>query len=357
MKQSARLAYLRQLCCSGLDKELVIREFLRAVKAVIPSNGNGFTGVNAQFVPTDVIFEYYCPELIELGPVILTAYFTAERMKHMAAWFKRNPVLTDVTMYDKDFYNSDLYNLVWRSMDTHHCIQAPVLQNGKPVAMLALNRSRSERPFNAQEQGLCARLTPYVAHALAAPGDTDICYSDNGISGMMILNNQGTILYLCETAKRLLALSGQPVLCLDGSRKPCELLPELVRLCRNLEAIFQGKDAAPPCLYHTNSQGQFVFRAYWLNKQNNEPGGLIGMTVEHREPLVLKILRGMQNLPLSPTQKEVALLLAQGVSTEQIGRRLHVKPTTVKDHICKIYLKLDIHQREELLPKLLAGEN
>ncbi len=75
------------------------------------------------------------------------------------------------------------------------------------------------------------------------------------------------------------------------------------------------------------------------------------MTVEHQEPLTLKILRALRNLPLSPTQKEVALLLAQGVSSEMIGRRLHIKPTTVKDHIGKIYTKLDIHHREELLPK------
>jgi hypothetical protein len=33
-------------------------------------------------------------------------------------------------------------------------------------------------------------------------------------------------------------------------------------------------------------------------------------------------------------------LLAQGVISEQIGIRLHIKPTTVKDHIGKIYMKL-----------------
>jgi Bacterial regulatory proteins, luxR family len=47
----------------------------------------------------------------------------------------------------------------------------------------------------------------------------------------------------------------------------------------------------------------------------------------------------------------VALLLAQGVSSEKIGERLHIKYTTVKDHVRKIFDKLDIHQREELLAK------
>ena len=67
---------------------------------------------------------------------------------------------------------------------------------------------------------------------------------------------------------------------------------------------------------------------------------------------MLKILRAMRNLPLSPTQKEVAMLITQGISSEKIRERLHIKPSTVKDHIGKIFTKLDIHHREELLPKL-----
>jgi ATP/maltotriose-dependent transcriptional regulator MalT len=48
------------------------------------------------------------------------------------------------------------------------------------------------------------------------------------------------------------------------------------------------------------------------------------------------------------------VLLAQGFSNEKIGERLHIKLTTVKDHIGKIFVKLDIHRREELLPMLMA---
>jgi len=36
------------------------------------------------------------------------------------------------------------------------------------------------------------------------------------------------------------------------------------------------------------------------------------------------------------------------------GIRMHIKLTTVKDHIGKIFIKLDINRREELLPMLMA---
>ena len=134
-------------------------------------------------------------------------------------------------------------------------------------------------------------------------------------------------------------------------------MAKLAHLCRNLDAVFRGQPATPPCWSFIGTNGRFIFRAYWLNRQNNEPGALVGMTIEHQEPVVLKILRAMKNLPLSPMQKEVALLLAQSVSSEKIGERLHIKPSTVKDHIGKIFGKLDIHQRDELLPSLLALDN
>jgi DNA-binding CsgD family transcriptional regulator len=113
----------------------------------------------------------------------------------------------------------------------------------------------------------------------------------------------------------------------------------------------------PPRWSHTNANGRFSFRAHWLKPYTQEPGGLIGINIELQEPLELKILRALGDLPLSPVQKQVAALLAQGFSNELIGQRLHIKNSTVKDHISKIYTKLDLHNREELLPKLLAEEH
>ncbi|WP_394753171.1 LuxR C-terminal-related transcriptional regulator [Crenothrix sp.] len=72
--------------------------------------------------------------------------------------------------------------------------------------------------------------------------------------------------------------------------------------------------------------------------------------------MTLKILRALKDVPLSSTPKEVALLLAQNCSNEMICQRLHIKLTTTKDHIRKIFSKLSIHSREELLPLLLALE-
>ncbi len=348
MKQSNALAYLRQLCCSGLSKEIVIPEFLHAVQTLLPSENNTFTGFDEQLNPVYHITEFGVADLVEHAPAIKADFVLPESKSRASDWFVQRPALTETTVSDQ----SPQYNLVLRNTDQHYCLHAPVMQECKPVGMLNLCRPHQQKTFDNQEQALFSRLLPYVAHALKAPDQQDIRYCQKGSSGMMIFDSQGKILYLSDEAKWLLALACHPILTVDASSHEVKVAAKLVQLCRNLEAVFRGQRASPPSCCHTGPNGRFLFHAYWLSGENHESGNLIGMTIEHQEPLMLKILRALQILPLSPTQKEVAMLMTQGVSSEKIGEHLHIKLSTVKDHIGKIFTKLDIHHREELLPKL-----
>ncbi len=356
MKLSNGLAYLRQLCCSGLGKEIIIPEFLRAVQTVLPSGNNAFTGVDELLNPTFHIFDFVAAQFDERTFHSHFQFITPERGCRAPELLSQQAVLTDWTFLDASFYSPNLYNQIFRCIGKHHCLNAPVMQAGKPVGILNLCRPLQQKPFDSREQALFTHLLPYVAHALRAPDDLDVQYSETGSSGMMIIDTQGAILYLCHEAKLLLVLACHPILTMDARSKEVELLTKLAQFCRIWRLYFSAK-IVPPSWCFISPNGRFIFRAYWLNKQNNEPDGLLGLTVEHQEPLALKILRAMQGLPLSPTQKEVAMLLAQKTSSEKIAKRLHIKPSTVKDHIGKIFTKLDIHHREELLPKLLALDN
>jgi DNA-binding CsgD family transcriptional regulator len=356
MKHTKELAYLRQLCCLSLPKEALLPEFLNKVKSVIPSNFNMLNGTDSQFIPTYCIPETPVNGLDEIYPETNRLFWTKEKMLRCMKWISSHATICDIRIVDENYKKTEMYNVFFFMLNIHHMIHTPVTCNGAPVGMLTISRPRSARAFNYQEETLWVYLATYVSHALQTQNTEDIQYCENGVTGMMVMDTDGKILFQSETAQRLLVLANNPLIPTDTFTKTDVVMPKLAQLCRNLENIFQGNDAAPPSWCHTNGLGRFIFRAYWLDRDNKEPGGLIGMTIEHQEPLALKILRAMQDLPLSPVQKEVALLLAQGVSSEKIGERLHIKYTTVKDHVRKIFDKLDIHQREELLPKLLGRE-
>lgn len=70
-------------------------------------------------------------------------------------------------------------------------------------------------------------------------------------------------------------------------------------------------------------------------------------------PLVedyLRRLDGSEDMegPLSPREREVLQLLAEGLTTRQIARRLEISPKTVETHRARIMDKLDIRSIAEL---------
>jgi DNA-binding CsgD family transcriptional regulator len=361
-KHSKDIAYLRQLCCLGLSKEIVITEFLRAVRLVIPSENNVCTTLKPPFILDNHILGFDVSEMANL-PLEPMAYFlTPECMTRSAAWFAQHPVFTDPsTIWGRDYYSSDPYNLIWRKLEQHHFLYAPVYQYGKPVALLGLFRPKQHSPFNHHEQALLPQLTPYISHALGTDNSKTILYSETVSSGMLIMNTNGELLFQSLEAKRLLALASYPILGVtehvENLKTPRDyLFRKLKQICGNLDVIFQGKVAAPPSWSFTNSRGQFIFHAHWLDNVNQEPSSMMGINIELHEPQSLKLLRALQKFQLPPVQREVALLIAEGLSNDEICSRLHIKLTTVKDHVRRIFVKLDIDRRETLIPKLLATE-
>ena len=61
--------------------------------------------------------------------------------------------------------------------------------------------------------------------------------------------------------------------------------------------------------------------------------------------------RGMpvdQNLLLTERERQIILVLSEGITNKEIGRRLGLTEGTVKVHLHRIYQKLAIHNRTAL---------
>lgn len=59
---------------------------------------------------------------------------------------------------------------------------------------------------------------------------------------------------------------------------------------------------------------------------------------------------------LTPTERRVAELVAQGLQTKQVAGRLFVSPKTVEGHLSRIYVKLGVSSRTELAHRLGDAE-
>jgi DNA-binding CsgD family transcriptional regulator len=68
------------------------------------------------------------------------------------------------------------------------------------------------------------------------------------------------------------------------------------------------------------------------------------------------LARGAGVEPLTPREREVALLAAAGRSSRAIGARLHLSTRTVDTHLARVYRKLGITSRTELAPALRGSD-
>jgi DNA-binding CsgD family transcriptional regulator len=65
--------------------------------------------------------------------------------------------------------------------------------------------------------------------------------------------------------------------------------------------------------------------------------------------------RGPATDQLTPTERRVAGLVAEGRSTREVAAALFVSPKTVEGHLGRIYRKLGIHSRAALARELSAS--
>jgi DNA-binding CsgD family transcriptional regulator len=59
---------------------------------------------------------------------------------------------------------------------------------------------------------------------------------------------------------------------------------------------------------------------------------------------------------LTPAQRKVAALVAEGLTSAEIGRRLFISPRTVEGHLARIYTALGVHSRVELAMQFAGAD-
>lgn len=77
-----------------------------------------------------------------------------------------------------------------------------------------------------------------------------------------------------------------------------------------------------------------------------------GLSQSYGRRKMVETDRLMDQAGLSRRQKEVALLVCTGISDKELAKRLLVSPHTVRDHLKKIFIKLDVHSRTQMIALL-----
>jgi DNA-binding CsgD family transcriptional regulator len=358
-KRAAALSEIRQLCCLGLPAQQVMPLLLATLHRVIPSYTNLFDWVDHDCQ----IRNYYsedpiCPDAARL---YFEEFYNKREREVLPAFSEQvrtaRGVINSDGISNAAFYRSDFYNEIWRPRQVHHKLEAIIRQHDLAVGSLVLYRRPDEPQFGRREEEILARLIPYIAHAVTHSGQYEGQYVSSGETGLVVVNDRGTVLFQCPEGQRLLYLATHPVV----DPKTIASDPEgpvmahwLSTISRALVDVAQGRSGSPPVLEHRNAWGRFVLRAHWLKGHVDTSQGCIGIAIERHVPFPLRIAHALQDLPLSSRQRELCALLTQGGTYSAIAKLMHLSEHTVISYARAVYDKLDLNGRDKLVRKLLA---
>lgn len=88
----------------------------------------------------------------------------------------------------------------------------------------------------------------------------------------------------------------------------------------------------------------------------NRGGAYMSPAIARRVVEYFAPKKSVQDDPLTPRQLQIAQGLVDGLSYKMIADRLNISVETVRDHIKKIYKKLEINSKTELIKKKLDDE-
>lgn len=362
MKQSAVRARIRQLCCLGLPGEMLMASLLPAIRELVPSDSAGFFWVDARGEMRNLYAERLLP------PDLMSLYF-ARYYDGREASFRRSfldraaaPEGVTATSADGDLSKTPYYNEIMRKLDAHHVLYGVVREQGAALGQLSLYRPVDAPAFSPRERADLSSVMRYVAHGVAGgegqplplPG---IAFEETEDEAMLVADGEGVIRHASERARRLLLLATTSEINPASLRSAVnERAASALRgLCAKLVAVARGEESSPPVLTLDSSWGRYVLRAYWLD-DDRAPGALIGVRIQRQEPMILRFVQAMGRLPLSSQQREIALMIAQGRSNQEIADGLGISGNTVAYHIKQLFLKLDVHDRAGAVARIASGE-
>jgi len=212
---------------------------------------------------------------------------------------------------------------------------------------LCIMRGDDNRDFTGGEQTYLAMLAPRLAEALRVDRLRQSIAGDGADQVVtLLLDRHGRILFRSRQADGVLdRFSGDESNRLDG-------LPwALAAVVSFLQTGPTGAEGAPPQMTVQDRLG-----AWWtilaLPPEDQPDGPVASMVVISPARPEERFPRLMAAFDLTARERELVELIAAGLSTKEIAGRLYLSEYTVMDHLKKIFGKMNINSRRELMALL-----
>jgi DNA-binding CsgD family transcriptional regulator len=351
---SARVT-LRQLCNLGLPAPILLPSLLPALRAVVPSSHAAFFYCDAAGHMTNIYAERMLPP--EAMTVYYERYYRDDTVAFSKAYLARvaahEPVSRkSVTVTERE---TGYYRDVLSAIDAEHVLYGVVrspLNGHEPLGQLSMYRGRDELPFTTQDvqalKDVLHYLGPALVHHIQEPLKTPS--EEIAEEAMAVLSDDGDVLFSDGGWLRLVRMArGEPIV-------PGQARDEPKALRAFTQGVMKTARAAKRAQHVIDSPwGRFAFRHHELDANTPSAQSKVGgaskataLVVSRLASEPVRFTEGAAKLDLSSQQREVALMIALGLTNAEIAEKLGVSVNTAGYHVKQVFMKLNVHERGEV---------
>jgi len=213
-------------------------------------------------------------------------------------------------------------------------LRAALVGDARPWGDLCVYRERGSAPFSPDQARWVSEILADLS--LAARGSWAIAGSriseDGEGPGTQWVAADGTLITQTATARRWLAHLG----------------PQATAVQQALVAMVGADTGRPARVRMRSVQGHW----FELNAERLDgPAGHVAVTIQPASPQQIAPLL-MSAIGFSRRERDIAALVLEGLSTQDITSRLFVSPHTIQDHLKSIFEKTGVRSRRQLTARL-----
>ena len=360
MSSKRPIAIVQSLCALELGAGAFVVALMEALHDIVPSDRNLFDWSDDQ----GQLLHYYIEGAVDVGIALL--YFDEFHNRREGQCMPVFNSLRDTPLGVRSareldqpaFYASDLYQQIWRPQGLHSRVECVIRgRQGRLLGSLVLYRGPDQPHFTPAEERTLAELIPWIARGLEAPATPH----DSGyVQGpeapeSLVMSLDGRVHGASPGVARLLMLADEGLSERTTTLPMSELvLRQFGGLLAQLRTLARAgpPEAARrwPSQTRLNALGRFDAQAVllWPLPGDARRAPMAQVTVHWMEPRRVAVSRVLRTLPLTAGQSVVCGALLRGESQAAIAERCSVAPSTVADHVRKIYRALDVGSTWEL---------
>ena len=230
-----------------------------------------------------------------------------------------------------------------------HELRAAFVLRGRAWGAVHVARRQGSGAFRQRDADALAHVAGAIAEGIRTALRFDAARRAAGIEppGLIVLDPSGNVELITPPARELLDQLASDAVAYDDGSLPASVLA-LVSYVRSDEQ-------------RANTAGNVVTlpgRAGWITLHASDAGASDGRTaiaIEHASGPRSATLR-LEVRGVTAREREVATLLARGLTNAEIADALVLSPHTVQDHVKSLFEKVGVASRRELVARVFLDE-